>query len=87
MVDGLEKLGIKNTNKVFWNLPPAELIEKALENREGFLTDKGTLMCDTGRFTGRSPKDRFIVKDSLTSDSVWWGSVKKSIEPAHFDKL
>lgn len=83
----LEEIGIKQTDKVFWNLSPAELVEEAVRNGEGFLTDKGALMCDTGKFTGRSPKDRFIVKDSMTSDSVWWGSINQAFEPINFDKL
>ena len=45
------------------------------------------MTCDTGRFTGRSPQDRFIVEDDLTRDQVWWGNINKPVSPDHFDKL
>lgn len=62
---GLESIGIKEAKEVLWNLSPAELVEEAIKNKEGVLTSTGALMCDTGKFTGRSPKDRFIVKDEI----------------------
>ncbi len=74
-VAGLESVGVNNASEVYWNMTPAELTERAIENNEGVLTDTGALMCDTGKFTGRSPKDRFVVKDAKTADSVWWGDV------------
>ena len=87
MEEKLEYLGIKGAKEVKWNLTPAELVEEALANGEGSLTDNGALMCDTGKFTGRSPKDRFIVKDDSTSDDVWWGDINIPFEPAKFDSL
>ncbi len=69
------------------NLAPAALVEHALRRQEGQLTDTGALMCDTGQFTGRSPKDRFIVRDELTQDSVWWGDINLAFEPAQFRQL
>jgi len=66
------------------NLSPAELIEHALRNGEGTLTDTGALMVDTGKFTGRSPKDRYIVRDANTADTVWWGDINRPIEPEKF---
>jgi phosphoenolpyruvate carboxykinase (ATP) len=83
----LDYLGIKGAKEVMWNLTPAELIEAALFNGEGQLTDTGALMCDTGKFTGRAPKDRYIVKDSITEKDVWWGDVNIAFEPAKFDAL
>ena len=50
-------------------------------------TKNGTLAINTGKFTGRSPQDRFIVKDDYTSDIVWWGKVNKPVSPENFDKL
>ncbi|HHP7241302.1 MAG TPA: phosphoenolpyruvate carboxykinase (ATP) [Cyclobacteriaceae bacterium] len=84
---GIEALGLKRAKTVHWNLPPSELIEHALTRGEGHLTDTGALMCDTGQFTGRSPKDRFIVKDDYTIDKVWWSDVNKSISSENFDKI
>ncbi|MFT6963119.1 MAG: phosphoenolpyruvate carboxykinase (ATP), partial [Flammeovirgaceae bacterium] len=83
----LAYLGIQKAKEVKWNLTPAELIEEALFNKEGSLTDTGALMCDTGTFTGRSPKDRFIVKDETTEGDVWWGDINIPFDPAKFDSL
>ena len=71
----------------YLNLTPAELVEYALRNGEGSLTDNGALMADTGEFTGRSPKDRFVVKDENTADSVWWGDINIPFAPDKFEQL
>ena len=84
---GLENLGIEKPGTVYWHLTPAELIEHAVQNNEGHLADNGALMCDTGNFTGRSPKDRFIVEDAITKDTVWWGDINIPISQKHFDLL
>jgi phosphoenolpyruvate carboxykinase (ATP) len=86
-VTSLESLGIRQAKEVLWNLCPAELVEEAVKNGEGAITDTGALMCDTGKFTGRSPKDRFIVKDAKTENSVWWGDINIPFDPKKFDKL
>ena len=69
------------------NLPPAALVEHALRRQEGTLTDTGALMCDTGQFTGRSPKDRFLVKDAGTAGRVWWGDINLPYPPEKFERL
>ncbi len=84
---GLEKAGINQAKDVHWNLSPSELIDTAVKNGEGVITDTGAFMCDTGTFTGRSPKDRFVVEDDKTRDSVWWGPVNIKISEEHFDGL
>ena len=84
---GLEALGISQVSKAYWNLSPAELVEHALARKEGVLADNGALMCDTGKFTGRSPKDKFTVLDEKTKDSVWWGDVNQPFDAAKFDAL
>ncbi len=83
----LSEIGIEDSSKINWNLTQAELLEHALSKNEGFLTDTGALMVDTGTFTGRSPKDRFIVKDELTSESVWWGDINIPFDTEKFDNL
>ena len=80
-------IGLSNTGNQFWNLTPAELVEDTILQGEGLLTDTGALAIDTGEFTGRSPKDRFIVEDELTKDSVWWGDINKGISPNKFDTI
>jgi phosphoenolpyruvate carboxykinase (ATP) len=86
-LNGISEMGINSSKKVYWNLSPAELVEQALANGEGQLTDTGALMCDTDEFTGRSPKDRFIVKDSKTKNTVWWGDVNIPFSEEKFDAL
>ncbi len=75
------------TAPTYLDLSPEALVEHALKNGEGVLTDTGALMADTGQFTGRSPKDRFIVKDALTEGAVNWGDVNIAFDAAKFDAL
>lgn len=74
-------------NPVHYNLTSAELVEETIKKGQGVLNDTGALMVDTGKFTGRSPQDRFIVKDAITEDAVWWGPVNKPFDPDKFDAL
>jgi len=78
---------ISGTAEAHIQLSVEQLIEKALFNNEGQLTDTGAFAADTGEFTGRSPKDKFVVMDENTKDSVWWGDVNNKMENAKFDKL
>lgn len=75
------------TGKAFWNLPPEELAEHALDHENARRTRSGALAVDTGEFTGRSPKDRFIVKDNVTESSVWWSNSNIPFDPDKFDQL
>jgi len=72
---------------VKYQLSVPELVEEALKNGEGTLASSGALAIDTGKFTGRSPKDRFIVSDAVTNDAVWWGDINIKISEANFDAL
>lgn len=83
----LDNLGFSGLDTIYWNLNPAQLIEKTIELKQGSFNDTGALMVDTGEFTGRSPKDKFTVKDELTKDTVWWGDVNFPFEPAKFTAL
>lgn len=78
--------GIK-VKEAHWNLTQSQLIEESIKNEEGHLADTGGLAVDTGKFTGRSPKDRFIVKDEMTADPVWWGNINIPFEADKFDLL
>jgi phosphoenolpyruvate carboxykinase (ATP) len=82
----LETLGIKNAT-VNWNIAPAELAKKSVELGMATEADSGAINVLTGKFTGRSPKDRFIVKDEITADAMWWGDINIPFEPAAFDVL
>ncbi len=83
----LAALGLGNVETAFWNLSPAALVEDTILRDQGTLADSGALAIDTGEFTGRSPKDRFIVCDSNTEDFVWWGNINIKFESEKFDLL
>jgi phosphoenolpyruvate carboxykinase (ATP) len=76
-----------NSDRARYQLNVAELVEEALKNGEGTLADSGALAIDTGKFTGRSPKDRFIVCDEVTEKTVWWGDINIKFDPRNFDAL
>ena len=79
--------GLKKARQIWWNLAPSQLIERTLLSGEGRLTHTGALAIDTGRFTGRSPQDRFIVQDGITTDEVWWGDINQPISTDHAARL
>ena len=83
----IASLGLGNVSQAFWNLAPSELVEETILREEGILSDTGALAVDTGEFTGRSPKDKFVVYDAKTKDSVWWGDVNNRFEEDKFDLL
>tara|TARA_B100000963_G_C22629979_1_gene674406 strand:- start:783 stop:2405 length:1623 start_codon:yes stop_codon:yes gene_type:complete len=78
---------ISNNSDISWNLSPQKLTKITLDLNMGKLTSNNTLTIDTGKFTGRAPKDRFIVKDKITSNSVDWGIINQAIEPVNYKKL
>ncbi len=82
----LENYGIKSS-KINYQLSPDELHDITLAKGMGEEASSGALAITTGEFTGRSPKDRFIVKDEITKDKIWWGDVNIPFEPHTFDKL
>ncbi len=78
-------LGLKNTDRIHYQSSPEELVQDSLRIGEGVLNDTGALVIRTGEFTGRSPKDKFTVRDSITADSVHWNEFNLPIEPRYFD--
>ncbi|WP_042143054.1 phosphoenolpyruvate carboxykinase (ATP) [Paucisalibacillus sp. EB02] len=79
-----ELLSQKNVKK---NLSVATLVEKVLSRKEGVLSNTGAVLATTGKYTGRSPEDKFIVKDSISESKVDWGNVNQPIEEEVFEKL
>lgn len=73
--------------KVYANLPVARLVEMAVQRGEGMMTDRGALNALTGKFTGRSPKDKFVVDEASVHDKVNWGPVNQPITPEKFQVL
>jgi phosphoenolpyruvate carboxykinase (ATP) len=77
-----------NTNAtVHWNLGTAQLVESALANGEGILSKDGPLVVETGKHTGRSASDKFIVRDATTENTVAWGNTNVAMTPDHFAAL
>lgn len=72
---------------IYRNLPPEILIEKTIKLNQGMLSDSGALAVNTGTYTDRSPKDKFIVEDEITKDSIWWGEVNQPLQPEVFENL
>ena len=85
--EDLEKLGLKNLGEIKHNLAPELLVEEALKNNEGVLTDTGAFRIVTGKYSGRSPKDRFIVRRAGIEDKIAWGKVNMPVEPEVFERL
>ena len=83
----LEQQGFPTSAKIHANLGTAPLVEAAVRGSEGLLAAEGPLVVETGKFTGRSAKDKFIVRDAETENSVWWGAVNQPMTPAHFAAL
>ena len=82
----ISDLGIKNA-VAHWNLSPEKLAEIAIEKGQATQTSTGAININTGEFTGRSPKDRFIVYDNITKDSVWWGDINIPFDEEKFEQL
>lgn len=82
----LERYGIKNAN-IQYQLTPEQLHDITIKKGQGQEASSGALAVNTGEFTGRSPKDRFIVEDDITRDRVWWGNINIPFDSGKFEKL
>ncbi|MCC5941363.1 MAG: phosphoenolpyruvate carboxykinase (ATP) [Balneolaceae bacterium] len=83
----LDYLGLRNNGSALWNLTPAQLYEQAIKNKEAVLTDKMALRVLTGKYTGRSPEDRFIVDEDSSRDKIDWNNINKPVSEEVFDNL
>ena len=83
---GLDKLGLTEQN-IYRNLTVNELVNDIVANGEGVIGLKGAAMVDTGIYTGRSPKDKYIVDESSSSSDIWWGPVNQKTSEITFNKL
>ncbi len=84
---GLENHGLKPAGEVHWNLSPARLYEESLRRGDGQIVHMGAIATVTAPHTGRSPNDRFVVRDQLSEDVVDWGNVNVPMSTEHFDAL
>lgn len=87
LAQSLASQGIETGAQLHTNLGTAALVEASLAANEGALSKHGALVVQTGAKTGRSAKDKFIVRDETTEDTVWWGKVNASMTPEHFANL
>ncbi|MCB0042719.1 MAG: phosphoenolpyruvate carboxykinase (ATP), partial [Caldilinea sp.] len=84
---GLETHGISNVKTAYWNLSTPALYEEAIKRNEGIISHLGPLVVRTGQFTGRSPNDKFVVKEPTSDEFIWWGKVNKPFKLDRFDEL
>ena len=83
---GLENHGIVNANAVWWNPSTPALYEHAVQRREGLVAHRGPLVVRTGQYTGRSPNDKYIVREPGSEKDIWWDAAKP-FEPEHYERL
>lgn len=83
----IRSMDVREPRRIHRNLPTAQLIETTLQRKEGVLTSSGALRVLTGKYTGRSPKDKYIVQETSVTDSIDWGTVNRPISPEHFQSL
>ncbi|NJN81791.1 MAG: phosphoenolpyruvate carboxykinase (ATP) [Caldilineaceae bacterium] len=84
---GIEHHGIRNSDVVYWNLSTPQLYEQAIRRQEGHLAHLGPLVVRTGQYTGRSPKDRFVVDEPAHRDKIAWGKVNQPMTSERFEAL
>src|SRR3990172_4470386 len=84
---GVEEHGIENARSVNWNLPASQLYEHAIRRSEGVVAHRGPLVVSTGRYTGRSPNDKFIVREQSSQDKIWWGKVNQPFDEERFNQI
>ncbi len=83
----LDYLGLRNLNNVYWNLTTPILYEQIIRRREGLLSHLGPVVVRTGSFTGRSPNDKFIVKEPTSEHEIWWGDVNRPFSEEKFNQI
>ncbi|HLF29312.1 MAG TPA: phosphoenolpyruvate carboxykinase (ATP) [Anaerolineae bacterium] len=84
---GLETLGLTNLRQVYWNLPNEALYEEIIFRGEAKLTQFGPIVANTGKHTGRSANDKFIVREPTTEGNIWWGQYNRPFEIEQFNGL
>jgi phosphoenolpyruvate carboxykinase (ATP) len=85
--NGLKHLGLDNLGRTYWDLSTPGLYEEAIRRYEGSLSHLGPLVIRTGQYTGRLPKDKFLVREPSSENKIWWGKVNRPMPPEKFDAL
>jgi phosphoenolpyruvate carboxykinase (ATP) len=83
----LDEIGLHNVGRVYWNATTPQLYEEITRRREGWVAHLGPIVVRTGSHTGRSPRDRFVARDPVAAERVWWGPANRPFEPEKFDAL
>src|SRR6266481_8226169 len=76
--ESLKELGLSNLGSVYWDLSTAALYEEAIRRYEGIVSHLGPLVMRTGQYTGRLPKDKFLVREPSSENKIWWGKVNRT---------
>jgi phosphoenolpyruvate carboxykinase (ATP) len=84
---GLEHHGLRNLGNVYWNLSTPMLYEESIRRQECRLAEMGSMIVRTGQHTGRSPDDKFVVREPTSAEKIWWGKVNRPIEPEQFERV
>lgn len=84
---GLDNIGLTNLRQVYWNLPTEALYEEIIFRNEARITQLGPIVANTGKHTGRSVNDKFVVKEPTTEEQIWWGQYNRPFAPEKFDDL
>ncbi len=83
--ESINQIGLNNIGHVYWNLSTPALYEEAIRRHEGMVCHSGPLVMQTGRYTGRLPKDKFLVKEPSSENKIWWGEVNRPFDPEKFE--
>lgn len=83
----VEKQGITNYTRIFYNPTAPQLYEQAIRRQEGLMAHQGPLVVRTGQFTGRAPNDKFVVQEPSSMDKIWWSEVNRPFSPQDFERL
>ena len=86
MVD-LSAVGLTNVSKTHHNLSTSELYEESIKRSEGHVGHLGPLVVSTGKYTGRSANDKFVVEEPSSQDNIWWGKINKPFSTENFEKV
>jgi phosphoenolpyruvate carboxykinase (ATP) len=84
---GLDRHAVRNFNTAYWNLDAPALYEMSVRRGDGVIAPGGALVVQTGQYTGRSPRDKFIVDEASTRDNIWWGDVNVAMNAENYARL
>jgi phosphoenolpyruvate carboxykinase (ATP) len=83
----LGRMGIRTVGRLYWNLSPAALYEEIVSRGEARIAEGGAIVAETGRHTGRSPADKFVVREPSSQERIWWGPVNQPLDQERFGLL